>query len=461
MQGEFRADVTRDTFDRRHLFSRVIMQQGRVFLDADWNEQTSILLDYLRTLAMDVIGPHAGPGDGFQIDENDEAGTALPKGFGLRRGRYYVDGFLCENPGFRLYGDAAARPVLGVDGEPRAGAGTFIAYLDVWERHVTALAVPEIAEIALNGPDTATRAQVVWEVRALVPQAGDPVNTKAAAEQTFRQRVTAPTTVALRARVDPGEPSTAPCTIDPEARYRGAENQLYRIEIHRGGAAGTGANNADAATFTWSRDNGSVEIPIRSMSQGKVRVTTLGRDDRRSLHENEWVEIVDAAQPGRKRRLWQIAALQRDDLVVTLKPQDGIPLPEVPPDPQRRLSLRRWDHGGDPAVLSEGAIVVRESAAADEDGWITLEDGIQVSFAAGAGHVYRAGDYWLIPARTQTGGLLWPPSPADRTADPYPAVAPHGVEHHYAPLAVVTVDNNGQITSPPLALRNVIHPVGS
>jgi hypothetical protein len=229
MQGEFRADVTRDTFDRRHLFSRVIMQQGRVFLDADWNEQTSILLHYLRTLAMDVVGPHAGPGDGFQIDATDENGTALAKGFGLRPGRYYVDGFICENPAFRIYGDDAARPVIGVDGEPCAGAGTFIAYLDVWERHVTALAMPEIAEVALNGPDTATRAQVLWEVRALVPQAGDPVNTKAAAEQTFRQRITAPATVALRARVDPGEPSTAPCTTDPVARFRCAENHLFGV----------------------------------------------------------------------------------------------------------------------------------------------------------------------------------------------------------------------------------------
>ena len=30
MQGEFRGDVTRDTFDRRKRFARVLMQQGRV-----------------------------------------------------------------------------------------------------------------------------------------------------------------------------------------------------------------------------------------------------------------------------------------------------------------------------------------------------------------------------------------------------------------------------------------------
>jgi hypothetical protein len=62
-------DFTRMTFDPARNYSRVLMQQGRVTLDADWNEQTSILLHYLRTLTRDVFGPHAGPADdlGFEI----------------------------------------------------------------------------------------------------------------------------------------------------------------------------------------------------------------------------------------------------------------------------------------------------------------------------------------------------------------------------------------------------------
>ncbi len=42
---------------------------------------------------------------------------------------------------------------------------------------------------------------------------------------------------------------TSPCTIPPDSRYRGAENQLYRVEIHDPGPAGT-------ATFKWSNDGG-------------------------------------------------------------------------------------------------------------------------------------------------------------------------------------------------------------
>ena len=37
-----RGDFTRDSFDRRHHYTRVLMQQGRVQLDADWNEQSAI-----------------------------------------------------------------------------------------------------------------------------------------------------------------------------------------------------------------------------------------------------------------------------------------------------------------------------------------------------------------------------------------------------------------------------------
>ena len=50
MQGEYRGDFTRDTFDPAKRFLRVLYQQGRVQLDADFNEQVSILLHYLQSL---------------------------------------------------------------------------------------------------------------------------------------------------------------------------------------------------------------------------------------------------------------------------------------------------------------------------------------------------------------------------------------------------------------------------
>src|SRR5437763_16081481 len=56
-----RGDFSRDSFAVANHFSRVLSQQGRVLLDADWNEQVAILLNGLRSFTTDLVGPHAGP----------------------------------------------------------------------------------------------------------------------------------------------------------------------------------------------------------------------------------------------------------------------------------------------------------------------------------------------------------------------------------------------------------------
>src|SRR3954469_10335800 len=129
-----KGDFSRDTFDPLRHFSRVLVQQGRLQLDADSNEQSDILLHYLRMLATDIIGRHGGPGDGFTIGA--PTGSMQKLDFTIARGRYYVEGVLAESDmddltytGQRGY--TQADPL--VDGKRN------LVYLDVWERHVTAL----------------------------------------------------------------------------------------------------------------------------------------------------------------------------------------------------------------------------------------------------------------------------------------------------------------------------------
>src|SRR5207244_2465359 len=43
----------------------------------------------------------------------------------------------------------------------------FLIYLDVWERHISSVEDDSIREVALGGADTASRAQLVWQVRHL------------------------------------------------------------------------------------------------------------------------------------------------------------------------------------------------------------------------------------------------------------------------------------------------------
>ena len=73
--------------------------------------------------------------------------------------------------------------------------------------------------------------------------------------------------------------------------------------------------------------------------------------------------------------------------------------------------------------------------------WITLADGVQIQFQPSApGNQYRTGDYWLIPARVATGDVEWPGDEGNPEALP-----PQGVEHHYAPLAIIN-SGDGNIT---------------
>ena len=65
MQGDF----SRLTFDPGKQYRAVHMQQGRVQLDADWNEQVDIFNYALETQIRDLVGLAGGPraAAGFQV----------------------------------------------------------------------------------------------------------------------------------------------------------------------------------------------------------------------------------------------------------------------------------------------------------------------------------------------------------------------------------------------------------
>ena len=100
--------------------------------------------------------------------------------------------------------------------------------------------------------------------------------------------------------------------------------------------------------------------------------------------------------------------------------------------------LRRWDTTFD-AARRDRLKQQDDNAAKIEGGkWLSLENGIEIQFDADAKREYREGDYWLIAARTGGDDLPW-----EKDANGvYVAQLPHGVEHHYAPLAVLGAGGN-------------------
>jgi hypothetical protein len=90
-----KGDFTRFTFQPQKQYTSVLMQQGRLQLDADWNEQMGILAYLNQVQARDTIGASAGTSEtegGFEIQIADEGNTDLI----ITPGRFYLDGILCE-----------------------------------------------------------------------------------------------------------------------------------------------------------------------------------------------------------------------------------------------------------------------------------------------------------------------------------------------------------------------------
>ncbi|NEQ32355.1 MAG: hypothetical protein F6K04_15365, partial [Leptolyngbya sp. SIO4C5] len=420
-----KGDFSRYTFNRAKHYSAVLMQQGRVQVDADWNEQQAIAQNRVETEAIDVIGKCGAPKHeaGFGI-------ISVGADFELSAGRFYVDGILCENEAPTRYSQQPDLP----DPEPLetllANGQPGLIYLDVWKRHLTALDDPQMKEVALGDPDTTTRLKTIWQVKVL-PLDEPTEEVTCDSELSQWNDLIAPSSGTLAARTAEPDETESPCLIPPEAGYLRLENQLYRVEIHQG-------SEADAVTFKWSRDNGSIVTEIQAISGNEITVADLGRDQVLGFTKGQWIEISDDAL---ELRGLPGELLQIDDFTTSAAGSPIIVLasaPTVSISLDRHPKLRRWDHSG-PSATAVGV----EVAA----GWVNLEGGIQVQFSEGT---YKTGDYWLIPARTATGQIEWPLTTAAVPA-PIPQL-PLGIEHHYCRLAIAQLlpsndpdSNTGQL----------------
>jgi len=415
-----KGDFTRFTHDPKKHYSGVLKQQGRVDVDADWNEYVQIQ-DYInQTETKDVIGLCGVPNIkscGFQIISRD--GTLK-----ICAGRIYVDGILCELDENEILLKPAKEGRIRLDGIPRelAERGNrlvsriYLAYLDVWQRHITAVEEPDLPEVALGGPDTTTRVKTEWQVR--LKNITEEVKDKKLDCTPYCCGKWKPeeyeSTGKLAARAAKAEAEENLCEVPAEAGYRGLENRLYRVEIH------DAVKDTDA-TFKWSRDNGSVVFPIQKFEvQGGKSIITLkqlGKDEVFTLHADDWVEILGdetelALEPG------TMAQVASESDGTDLKKGIVVLKTDVSKHKnQTHAKIRRWDQ--------KATSVIKVAT----ENWIPLEDGVEVCFRSGT---YQTGDYWLIPARTKLGDVLWP-----KSGEGPEFQSRHGIQHHYCALALV------------------------
>ncbi|MCW5787494.1 MAG: right-handed parallel beta-helix repeat-containing protein [Nitrospira sp.] len=433
-------DYSRKRFNPEKHYQGVLRQQGRVDLDADWNEYVDLQDRRWRAETIDVVGRCGVPAEtpeGFKIGVT---GGELTVG----QGRMYVDGYVAENHGTApaldgtieaQYGTAA----LLVKDQPFGGPVAVppqvrtLVYLDVWRREVTYLQAPDLIEPAVN-VDSTTRNQTAWQVRMLSGIPAD-VNCETpledipgwpAGNRLSAARLTT-TTVAVTTEPDL-------CLVPPTGGYRGLDNHLYRVEVHS-------ATNT-TAKVKWSRENAHVATAVVDILAGRttVRVESLGRDNVLRFKTGDWVEFTNdtrefAGLPGEMRKVTV------DDTNKTLTFTPALPIADFPqgvPDATKHLRVIRWDQSGivrkpDGSQLvnldltTDGLI---ELSAANPS--FVLEYGVQATLTVQAGGTAQSGDYWCFAART-----------ADADIERLDLAPPLGLYHHYCHLAIIEAD--GQI----------------
>jgi hypothetical protein len=419
-------DYTRVRFDPTNDYSGVLLQQGRVTLDADVNEQVDLLdrrlrADVVDTLARGVISRETP--NAFLLAFSGADLTIAP-------GRALVHGLLAENHGGPpdeydpVLGETRGTAPLSYADQPYLPDaatlaplppdGTWLAYLDVWQREVSCLVEPGVVEQAV-AVDTTTRRQTAWQVRFAEAATGDTCDS----DNPAYDAATAPSDGRLSTAAVGVPASTDPCTIAPFGGYRGLENRLYRVEIHDPGPPGT-------ATFKWSRDNASLGASVLAIDAARTTLTLsrLGRDGVKRIAVGDWIEITDDHRelhrlPGELR---QVTAVDEVRGEVTLASALSAGVFDAT-DATRHCRVTRWDQSGAAVDAAGGTVAVPAGGAA-----VALEDGIEVTFGvARAGGTFLVGDHWEFAART-----------ADASVEELVEEPPRGVLHHHMKLGIVT-----------------------
>jgi len=485
-----KGDFSRKTFDATRHYSGVLMQQGRVQLDADWNEQLAIQRHRDYAEAEDVIGACGGPkyNAGFLVQPAPDGADLI-----VFPGRYYVHGRMCELEGtpvdatfvsatdvtvarWNVDGaafaagqyvqltatDVASAVVRIQTADESALQLTFATSIDAFQtasglqvtRLLTYLTQPDLPDPAyaslsdppaLDLPDGGYLVYLdVWP-RHITALDDDLIREKALGGPDTATRVKTVWQVKLWPGPDDGAP--LPDDTDCGSPVDGFDAMT---------APPTGLLSARAEP---GEDPGPCVIPPGAGYLGlenqlyRVEIHeggTLGTDTVTFKWSRDNGSVVKAILP---------IANSTEHTV------------ETGPDEVLELANGEWVEQVDDGIMLNaiardlfqfqrdpvtGAVTLdfpvdetrhpqlRRWDSADvvtilwppvDDGWIGLEKGVQVRFEAGS---YRTGDYWLIPARTVLGDVEWP---EDAAGEPL-AQARLGITHQYCRLGVLTVSGD-------------------
>lgn len=425
------SDKARITFDEKQQYRSVIMQQGRVTLEADWNEAQEIASEDLSKDALDFVGPAGTPDDGYRVSSLTQPKFDL----GISAGTMYVGGERVELDKDLSYSDQTDWLDRFIDPDwidlakiaQQPPAHEFV-YLFLREQEVSAVEDSALRDVALGGPDTAARRRLIQHiVRAQVKGSDCAAGLKETRDHWKQQglhfdpanmRLVSDATLELGFSKEQPQPN--PCEPSSQGGYLGADNQLIRVQV----------SNASAPKLLWGYDNASFLYRVDVRNTKTLALQSAPVDAFHEPRTGQAVEVLLAAArlsngeyvAAHSGFVTTVASYSRDGQELTL----AKPLPAVygdgdPKHPKPdRVFLRVWQ---EELPFTAGATVA------------LTQTGLTVKLKSSTGS-FHLGDFWQIAARPATPTKVYPER---YLHGPQP---PDGPRMWACPLAVVNRSGN-------------------
>lgn len=355
-------------------YTGVYMQQGRMILDADWNEQIDIHKQLVQDNCQSLIGSGIPKQGGITISQSGN----------ISAGEFFVDGVKVTLPQAIKYD---AQPFYPLAPEIKAEM-VGVLFADVWEQEITSIQDSAIRDLGLQGADTCSRTRQVVQFKWLESQDNKFI---------LPPKGDSKCTISIRNVID---------------------NGLFRIELH------SFNEESKEVVFKWSMENGAEQYRIGDIppdfKQENYVFESFDDDDEllRGWHPNAVNQVVlskDIASP-RNNDSSQASGktyVRRWDDYIQLNIETGV-------------VIAGDDRNGFSEDVS-GNELARTYNYKAENRHITLQlDNLKVEITLGEN--LFSGDYWQVPVRIANGEL-------DQIL--IEKQIPLGVEHKYLPLAKI------------------------
>jgi len=465
-------DISRFLFQPLKRYSGVRMQQGRVLLDSDWNENERIDSEEFRRTLIDIVCAKGSSNQGFRVLSPGLPPIAIYD-FGYDNGSFFLGGWRFETETLDglpetflqqpdwLQIDAVSGTLPQLPTLTGTQVRHDLVYLRGWEQCVTPVEDRELLEQALGGPDTSVRVRRMRRVEVLT----DVSSTCPEAFSTLQQALSAPiapdvggshlfdeTSGELRSKAqltitpDPNGLTEDPCKPAIASGYLGADNQTLRVQL-------TATNR-----FIWGYDNAAplyrVQVTnISGVADGErrqIKFLTLPRDQMAHPLAGQAVELIPwgAILPNQEK----VAEFQGQyfTIVTSYDPEDNSltlaqPVPQAwldwlsshaeywsdrdPSDLQQYLYLRLWTGGSGDASTPDRPFTPGTAVP-------LTGTGLSVSFS----DYGLPGDFWVAAARPHTPDIVVPWELLDQAP-------PAGPRVFFAPLALIhwSLNDNGEL----------------